>query len=129
MFRAPAMLMPHESTVAHEQRLVVENPEKYFRSRQGSLTPSSVAEETAVFAAKPKVVFFFLFFFTATFKSIYVSFFFKSTWVFYIDCVFFFIYQLDRVASSVPHTRAETPRKVTHNHDEDDSEEESDKST
>jgi hypothetical protein len=56
MFRAPAMLMPHESTVAHEQRLVVENPEKYFRSRQGSLTPSSVAEETAVFAAKPKVV-------------------------------------------------------------------------
>lgn len=90
MFRAPAMLMPHESTVAHEQRLVVENPEKYFRSRQGSLTPSSVAEETAVFAAKPK---------------------------------------LDRVASSVPHTRAETPRKVTHNHDEDDSEEESDKST
>ena len=90
MFRAPAMLMPHESTVAHEQRLVVENPEKYFRSRQGSLTPSSVAEETAVFAAKPKVVFFFLFLFTATFKSIYVSFFFKSTWVFYIDCVFFF---------------------------------------
>ena len=53
MFRAPAMLMPHESTVAHEQRLVVENPEKYFRSRQGSLTPSSVVEEPLL--PRPKV--------------------------------------------------------------------------
>ncbi|XP_014233853.1 cytosolic purine 5'-nucleotidase isoform X1 [Trichogramma pretiosum] len=26
MFRAPAMLMPHESTVAHEQRFVIETP-------------------------------------------------------------------------------------------------------
>lgn len=26
MFRAPAMLMPHESTVAHEQRFVLEPP-------------------------------------------------------------------------------------------------------
>lgn len=54
MFRAPAMLMPHESTVAHEQRLVVENPEKYFRSRQGSLTPSSVVDETPA-VPRPKV--------------------------------------------------------------------------
>lgn len=54
MFRAPAMLMPHESTVAHEQRLVVENPEKYFRSRQGSLTPNSVVDETPA-VPRPKV--------------------------------------------------------------------------
>lgn len=26
MFRAPAMLMPHESTVAHEQRFTVDAP-------------------------------------------------------------------------------------------------------
>lgn len=36
---------------------------------------------------------------------------------------------MERALSSVPHTRAETPRKVTHNHDEDDSEEESEKSS
>ena len=30
---------------------------------------------------------------------------------------------MERTASNVPHVRAETPRKVTHNHDEDDSEE------
>lgn len=55
MFRAPAMLMPHESTVAHEQRLVVENPEKYFRSRQGSLTPGSGIDADAIIPARPKV--------------------------------------------------------------------------
>lgn len=89
MFRAPAMLMPHESTVAHEQRLVVENPEKYFRSRQGSLTPSSVVDDIPP-SPRPK---------------------------------------MERTTSNVPHARAETPRKVTHNHDEDDSEEESEKSS
>lgn len=26
MFRAPAMLLPHESTVAHEQRFILEQP-------------------------------------------------------------------------------------------------------
>lgn len=54
MFRAPAMLMPHESTVAHEQRLVVENPDKIFRSRTGSLTPSAIVEEP-VFPKSSKV--------------------------------------------------------------------------
>lgn len=58
MFRAPAMLMPHESTVAHEQRLVIENPEKYFRSRQGSLTPcNSIADEAPL--TRPRVIDFF----------------------------------------------------------------------
>ncbi len=40
--------------VAHEQRLVVENPEKYFRSRQGSLTPSSTIDEIPA-VPRPKV--------------------------------------------------------------------------
>lgn len=32
MFRAPAMLLPHESTVAHEQRFILEQPlpTKYY---------------------------------------------------------------------------------------------------
>ncbi|XP_020281339.1 cytosolic purine 5'-nucleotidase isoform X2 [Pseudomyrmex gracilis] len=37
MFRAPAMLMPHESTVAHEQRFVMETP-MISRSRTFKLT-------------------------------------------------------------------------------------------
>lgn len=45
-----------QSAVAHEQRLVVENPEKYFRSRQGSLTPSSVVDDIPP-SPRPKVDF------------------------------------------------------------------------
>jgi len=90
MFRAPAMLMPHESTVAHEQRLVIENPQ-YIRSRQDSLTPNPLLEETLAERSNP---------------------------------------QLERTASNPgPCMRAEPPRKVTHNHDEDDSGEEDEKSS
>jgi len=86
MFRAPAMLMPHESTVAHEQRLVIENPQ-FIRSRQDSLTHNSDVVDAVVERNKPL---------------------------------------LERtVSSSGQHLRAEPPRKVTHNHDEDDSGEES----
>lgn len=42
MFRAPAMLLPHESTVAHEQTFVLESP------------LASVAEDTS---SKHKVIF------------------------------------------------------------------------
>lgn len=114
MFRAPAMLMPHESTVAHEQHLVVENPDRsYFRSRQGSLTPSSVVEEKPL--PRPKVCIYELD---------------GSEWVFALTTDPCFRMQMERTISNVPHVRAETPRKVTHNHDEDDSDEdESDKSS
>ncbi|XP_071449010.1 cytosolic purine 5'-nucleotidase isoform X2 [Hetaerina americana] len=78
MFRAPAMLMPHESTVAHEQRFVMESP-MISRSR-----PYFMDQEEA--DTKPKM--------------------------------------LERSHSLVPHTRPETPRRVTHNHDEDYSDEE-----
>lgn len=37
MFRAPAMLLPHESTVAHEQRFIMDEPMiSRSRLRQGS---------------------------------------------------------------------------------------------
>lgn len=39
MFRAPAMLLPHESTVAHEQRYVTENREKQQEIQDLKKTP------------------------------------------------------------------------------------------
>jgi len=58
MFRAPAMLMPHESTVAHEQRLVIENPQ-FIRSRQDSLTHNSDVVDAVVERNKPLVMYHF----------------------------------------------------------------------
>ncbi|XP_014261029.1 cytosolic purine 5'-nucleotidase isoform X2 [Cimex lectularius] len=85
MFRAPAMLMPHESTVAHEQRFVMDSP-MISRSRTYSIFED---EKTP----------------TRDNKS------------------------LDRSNSQVPHARPVTPRSVTHNHDEDYSDEESDRNS
>uniref|UniRef100_A0A146LNW5 Cytosolic purine 5'-nucleotidase n=1 Tax=Lygus hesperus TaxID=30085 RepID=A0A146LNW5_LYGHE len=85
MFRAPAMLMPHESTVAHEQRFVMDSP-MISRSRTYSVLDDEVPSE------KEKR-------------------------------------NLDRCNSQVPHVRPVTPRSVTHNHDEDYSDEESDKNS
>ncbi|PNF14119.1 Cytosolic purine 5'-nucleotidase [Cryptotermes secundus] len=84
MFRAPAMLMPHESTVAHEQRFVMESP-MISRSRAFSVTDDDSSENCANHH-----------------------------------------HLLERSHSQVPHTRPETPRCVTHNHDEDYSDEETD---
>lgn len=68
MFRAPAMLLPHESTVAHEQRFIMDDP---------LISRTRLRQEPTV----------------------------------------------EEVQS---HTRPVTPRSVTHNHDEDYSDEESD---
>ncbi|XP_015439334.1 PREDICTED: cytosolic purine 5'-nucleotidase isoform X2 [Dufourea novaeangliae] len=84
MFRAPAMLMPHESTVAHEQRFVMETP-MISRSRTFKLTDEE--EEPS-----------------------------KPSKTLYVDCV----------NNQIPHARPETPRNVTHTHDEDCSDEDSD---
>ncbi|XP_018917824.2 cytosolic purine 5'-nucleotidase isoform X5 [Bemisia tabaci] len=84
MFRAPPMLMPHESTVAHEQRFVMESP-MISRSRTFSTVEDDIDSESR-----------------AQLKT------------------------LDRQLSQVPHQRPETPRRVTHTHDEDCSDEESD---
>ncbi|XP_055619794.1 cytosolic purine 5'-nucleotidase isoform X1 [Toxorhynchites rutilus septentrionalis] len=97
MFRAPAMLMPHESTVAHEQRFTLDAP-MIQRTRSRNLgTPST--EQHPEEASKE-----------------------VSTLI-----------EKDMahlaVAGgnvSVPHTRPETPRSVTHTHDEDYSDEDSD---
>lgn len=69
MFRAPAMLLPHESTVAHEQRFIMDEP---------MISRARLRQEPTVEEIQP------------------------------------------------PHTRPVTPRSVTHNHDEDYSDEESD---
>ncbi|XP_045622921.1 cytosolic purine 5'-nucleotidase-like isoform X3 [Procambarus clarkii] len=90
MFRAPAMLMPHESTVAHEQRFQVGDGPVSTRSRASSI---QVDSPDNLQSKRPK------------------------------------IRVLERAESMVPHARAETPKRVTHYHDEDDSEEESDKSS
>ncbi|XP_046659094.1 cytosolic purine 5'-nucleotidase isoform X2 [Homalodisca vitripennis] len=85
MFRAPPMLMPHESTVAHEQRFVMDTP-MISRSR----TFSIIDENDDVCNRHNRM----------------------------LD---------QRSQSLVPHVRPETPRSVTHNHDEDYSDEESDR--
>ncbi|XP_065156179.1 cytosolic purine 5'-nucleotidase isoform X3 [Atheta coriaria] len=81
MFRAPAMLLPHESTVAHEQKFVLESqPSRAVAHFED--TPSTT---------KPHVA-------------------------------------MQRQKSVVPHVRPEKPRTVTHNHDEDYSDDDSEES-
>ncbi|GAB0096353.1 cytosolic purine 5'-nucleotidase [Sergentomyia squamirostris] len=93
MFRAPAMLLPHESTVAHEQRFIMDKP-MISRTR-------SKIEMIGTFDGEAPDI----------------------------------LNQLDNSdiklsgindEATVPHTRPETPRSVTHNHDEDFTDEESD---
>ncbi|XP_033324587.1 5' nucleotidase B isoform X2 [Megalopta genalis] len=83
MFRAPAMLMPHESTVAHEQRFVMETP---MISRSRTFKLNDEEEEPT----RPSTL--------------------------YVECS----------NNQIPHARPETPRNVTHTHDEDCSDEDSD---
>lgn len=88
MFRAPAMLMPHESTVAHEQRFVMDSP-MISRSRTFAIMEDQL--EQVVVNNEHNAV-----------------------------------QHLDRSQSQIPHARPQTPRSVTHSHDEDYSDEESD---
>lgn len=94
MFRAPAMLLPHESTVAHEQRFIMDAPiisrTKSVNSGVNAVVIQDVPDKTE---DKKK--------------------------------------QTDNIVnglavSTVKHVRPETPRSVTHNHDEDFSDEDSD---
>ncbi|XP_019880637.1 cytosolic purine 5'-nucleotidase isoform X3 [Aethina tumida] len=80
MFRAPAMLLPHESTVAHEQRYIAE------WGCFDSSNDNDGNEQRRTTVHKP----------------------------------------LERSSSQIPHVRPETPQQVTHNHDEDFSDEDSD---
>ncbi|XP_058445330.1 cytosolic purine 5'-nucleotidase isoform X2 [Malaya genurostris] len=98
MFRAPAMLLPHESTVAHEQRFTLEAP---MIQRTRSRNPGTPNAELPVAETVAEV-------------SAIIE---KET-----------VGLLNVIGSnvSVPHTRPETPRSVTHTHDEDYSDEDSD---
>nr|XP_032516847.1 cytosolic purine 5'-nucleotidase [Danaus plexippus plexippus] len=100
MFRAPAMLMPHESTVAHEQRFTVDTPtiDRCFLKRlsQGKKS-SSVSSSQRAFSA-------------ACISELSSE---EADTVADINEV--------KVTSSVPHTRPETPRRLTHTHDDDGS--------
>ncbi|CAH1188488.1 unnamed protein product [Phyllotreta striolata] len=86
MFRAPAMLLPHESTVAHEQHFV-----EFGNERDA---PTEIPEPEPP-RPEPKNE--------------------KRP--------------LERAPSQIPHVRPETPQSVTHNHDEDYSDDESDDKT
>ncbi|XP_073833148.1 5' nucleotidase B isoform X3 [Musca autumnalis] len=102
MFRAPAMLLPHESTVAHEQRYQIEAPivqrarptKADATGASGSHVPPTSTDNGAPVAKEVEKE-------TET----------TST---------------EEKTVTVPHTRPSTPRTVTHTHDEDYSEEESD---
>lgn len=96
MFRAPAMLLPHESTVAHEQRFIMDAP-MISRARGQKSQALDNAQAVEDVPDLPKT-------------SLNV-----------VEA------QKDATnENGVPHTRPETPRSVTHTHDEDYSDEESD---
>ncbi|XP_021197212.2 cytosolic purine 5'-nucleotidase isoform X1 [Helicoverpa armigera] len=89
MFRAPAMLMPHESTVAHEQRFTFDQP-TIDRSRHSSV-PTMIGVTDI-----PSEL-------SSTHSGTDMN---KDN--------------KNAVAqTSVPHMRPETPRQLTHTHDED----------
>lgn len=111
--------MPHESTVAHEQRFVADSP-MFSRSRQTSVMDGKEVEPTVSTGKTKARLIDYLY------KSFLIVLVFKGC--FYISVLLFFEKVLERSQSLLPHVRPETPRKVTHFHDEDDSEEESEKS-
>nr|XP_036224526.1 cytosolic purine 5'-nucleotidase isoform X1 [Bactrocera oleae]XP_036224527.1 cytosolic purine 5'-nucleotidase isoform X1 [Bactrocera oleae] len=114
MFRAPAMLLPHESTVTHEQRFQMETPSiQRSRSKNESVdgvlstisTPTEKAQEAIANIERAEGKEEEIEKLTEEIKSMNSA---GST------------------NSTVPHTRPPTPQTVTHTHDEDYSEEESD---
>lgn len=120
MFRAPAMLLPHESTVAHEQRFIMDEPMiSRSRLRQEPIDESAQMVNDEILQLTQEDL-------TAeNLRKLQVT----------ISKVFFqkgnenlknFLYFQLNDKGSVPHTRPVTPRSVTHNHDEDYSDEESD---
>ncbi|XP_058830579.1 cytosolic purine 5'-nucleotidase isoform X2 [Topomyia yanbarensis] len=98
MFRAPAMLLPHESTVAHEQRFTLEAPMIQRTRSRNPGTPNVEQPPEELFA--------------------------EVSAIDEKEAAGLLIAAGSNV--SVPHTRPETPRSVTHTHDEDYSDEDSD---
>ncbi|XP_054730817.1 cytosolic purine 5'-nucleotidase [Anastrepha obliqua] len=115
MFRAPAMLLPHESTVTHEQRFHMETPSiQRSRSKNESVdggalsTISSPTEKPHEAMACNE---------RADGKDAEIE---------KLAEEFKSMNSACSTNSTVPHTRPPTPQTVTHTHDEDYSEEESD---
>ncbi|XP_036318318.1 cytosolic purine 5'-nucleotidase isoform X1 [Rhagoletis pomonella] len=114
MFRAPAMLLPHESTVTHEQRFHMEAPPiQRARSKNESVDGGALSMISSPTEKAQEAM--------ANFER--------------ADCK---DEEIEKLAeeiksmnsagttnSTVPHTRPPTPQSVTHTHDEDYSEEES----
>ncbi|XP_017478446.1 PREDICTED: cytosolic purine 5'-nucleotidase isoform X3 [Rhagoletis zephyria] len=114
MFRAPAMLLPHESTVTHEQRFHMEAPPiQRARSKNESVDGGALSTISSPTEKAQEAM--------ANFER--------------ADCK---DEEIEKLAeeiksmnsagttnSTVPHTRPPTPQSVTHTHDEDYSEEES----
>ncbi|KAJ8716630.1 hypothetical protein PYW07_003257 [Mythimna separata] len=91
MFRAPAMLMPHESTVAHEQRFTFDQPSiDRTRNQSAALLGMDNLSDDVIASPKSKDK-------DSKDKKKEVS----------------------LASTSVPHMRPETPRQLTHTHDED----------
>jgi 5'-nucleotidase len=84
LFKAPSMLMPHESTVEHD------TTDGIHEEMPPRITPRRTRNSEDLEPAEVKKI--------------------------HLD--------INRRDSTVPHLRAETPRKVTHHHDEDDSDNE-----
>nr|XP_019537868.2 cytosolic purine 5'-nucleotidase isoform X2 [Aedes albopictus] len=99
MFRAPAMLLPHESTVAHEQRFTLDAPMIQRTRSKNPGTPNDQPAAAGLEEDSKEVS-------AITERDLHLL----------------------SVSGnvSVPHTRPETPRSVTHTHDEDYSDEDSD---
>ncbi|TMW40233.1 hypothetical protein DOY81_014687, partial [Sarcophaga bullata] len=105
MFRAPAMLLPHESTVAHEQRFQIETPLIQRGRTKTDSNSSATSSNVPLTEGKIGDV-------VAAAKAAQTP---ETTKK-----------ETEEKTSTVLHTRPSTPRTVTHTHDEDYSEEESD---
>ncbi|XP_055909648.1 cytosolic purine 5'-nucleotidase isoform X1 [Eupeodes corollae] len=101
MFRAPAMLLPHESTVTHEQRFNMGAP-MIQRSRAKGPEDDGESKPTSSGVTNDLII--------LQDKSLLGV-------------------ESYSPALPLPHARPETPRTVTHTHDEDCSDEESDHNT
>ncbi|XP_011495678.1 PREDICTED: cytosolic purine 5'-nucleotidase [Ceratosolen solmsi marchali] len=106
MFRAPAMLMPHESTVAHEQRFVMETP-AISRSRMMKMT--NIQKNIGVNDSDNDLDY-------SDHKNIKNKNGENKKQLTFVKSDF----------EQIPHARPETPRNVTHTHDDDCSDEDSD---
>uniref|UniRef100_A0A2M3Z286 Putative had superfamily protein n=1 Tax=Anopheles braziliensis TaxID=58242 RepID=A0A2M3Z286_9DIPT len=129
MFRAPAMLLPHESTVAHEQRFTLDAPMIQRTRPVRSSSGGGAADGGSSSSSRPSLVAAASGFADDTVVP-------PATLVPDDDDekvsdgskeLGTLLQDKDALLSvQVPHTRPETPRSVTHTHDEDYSDEDSD---